>query len=164
MLTMHIAVIPRTDLCLDLRDVTKLSLFTQFVRTTMCAFLDGCSEIDLRIGVRKHLRCDIPAIHHDRGMLREALLQLHHLLPHGRILGHRGCGITDLLGTNPGGDIGAVQEDLLSAFLIIGDRDVDVAHRLRHARLIREGDGLIEAEQTDGTVHGTGIDVNIAEF
>ena len=97
-------------------------------------------------------------------MLCQALLQLHHLLPHGRILGHRGCGITDLLGTNPGGDIGAVQEDLLSAFLIIGDRDVNVAHRLRHARLIRKGDSLVEAEQTDGTIHGTGIDVNIAEF
>ena len=144
------------------RVVGRLAFFLQFLAAAPGAGLGAGGQKDLDGGVGQHDGADVAPVHQDVLPGSQAALRLEQEVPHRAVGRHRRSGHADLLGTDGGADVLAVEVDVLGAPL-----EPDVEADLRQQRRYRGGvvqvRPLAHGVQADGAVHRAGIHIDKAQ-
>ena len=120
-------------------------------------------HINFQIGVGKHHRTDVPAIHYYPAVTSQFLLFFHQDFPHFGVRCHRADIPVDLGGANSFRNIFTIHKN--HRIQVIGSElQIGFCRQFRHRIPVIDRDVLPQGFQGYRTVHCPGIDVGISQF
>ena len=117
--------------------------------------------LHLRTG--QHHSTDVAPIHKHIVILCQCTLGVQQERAHRRVCRNMGCSHGHLLGADEAGNVLPVQKHMLHT-VHIAHLQPDARQERRHGILILGVCAAAQHMQPDGTVHGAGIDINVAKL